>query len=76
VFAAKGDRQQAITDLETVVALQPRNSTVYTELAELYSKIGDPQKASIILAKQKEIKDATGTDDRDDFLSRLADPLL
>jgi tetratricopeptide (TPR) repeat protein len=66
----------AIADLQTATALQPNDQEVLAELAQLYSKTGQPQKAAEIAARQKEIKKTTTPDDRGHFLIDLADPLL
>jgi len=74
-LVALGDEQAALRDLETMVALQPDNRDAYSELARLYAKAGQPQKAADALAKEKAITTATSSEYRNDFLSGLADPL-
>jgi len=76
VVAGQGDTQQAITDLETAVALQPDDPHAYSELVQLYSKNGQPEKAAAMVAKQKELKETGASDDRQGFLSDLSDPQL
>ena len=76
VLAGLGNQQGAIADLETVLALEPSITSAYSELGELYSRTGQPQKAQEVLAKQKEVQEATSADDRDRFLLELSDPLL
>jgi tetratricopeptide (TPR) repeat protein len=71
-----GAEQAAIGDLETTVALQPDNRDAYSELARLYARTGQPQKAADAQAKEKTIEAASGSEYRHDFLSDLADPLL
>jgi tetratricopeptide (TPR) repeat protein len=76
VLAGLGNQQGAIADLETVLALQPSITSAYSELGELYSRTGQPQKAQEVLAKQKGVQEATSADDRDRLLLELSDPLL
>jgi Flp pilus assembly protein TadD len=53
VLAHDGERQKAIADLETAVALQPHYRKAYTELARLYAVDGQREKAAAALAKEK-----------------------
>jgi tetratricopeptide (TPR) repeat protein len=75
VFAKQGKDQEAISDLETSAALQPNNADVYSELAQLYLRVGQPAKAEQISARQKETK-SSGPNEDALFLSEFADPLL
>jgi tetratricopeptide (TPR) repeat protein len=73
--AGLGNDGPALQDLETTVALQPDNRAAYTELARLYTKTGQPQKAAEAQAKEKEIKTSSSLADRHEFLSGMANPL-
>jgi tetratricopeptide (TPR) repeat protein len=75
LLASEGERKQAITDLRSALTLQPSLMDAYPELARLYSAEGRPEEASLVLAKQKELKAEASADDLDHFLYQLADPL-
>jgi tetratricopeptide (TPR) repeat protein len=51
VLASRGERRQAIADLETAVALQPHYREAYSQLAQLYSKQRQPEKAKAASAQ-------------------------
>jgi len=51
---ARGDREQAIADLKTVIALQPDYAEAYTELARIYSETGQASRAAEVLSQQKQ----------------------
>jgi tetratricopeptide (TPR) repeat protein len=53
VLAHRGERQKAIADLETAVALQPHYRKAYSELARLYVVDGQREKAATALAKER-----------------------
>jgi len=76
VLDREGRQPEAIADLETVLALQPGMLDAYSELVQLYRKIGQPEKAQTILARQNELKATSEAEDRDHLLSDLTDPLL
>ena len=68
--------QEAIADLETALALQPSIFVAYSELEQLYRKVGQPEKAATTLAKQGELKATSESEDRNYFLSDLTGPPL
>jgi tetratricopeptide (TPR) repeat protein len=74
-LARLGDDGDALQDLETTVALQPDNRTAYSELARLYTKTGQLQKAADAEAREKAIKTTPDSKNRHEFLSGMADPL-
>jgi tetratricopeptide (TPR) repeat protein len=74
VFTKQRKYHEAIADLETAVALQPNNGTAYSELHQLYSKVGQIDKADKIRAKLKETN-ASDPDAHATFLSDFGDPL-
>jgi tetratricopeptide (TPR) repeat protein len=76
LFDCEGHSPEAIADLETALALQPTLLDAYSELAKLYRKVGQPERAQTILARQNELKATSEPEDRDHLLSDLTDPLL
>ena len=71
VFARNGQRQQAISNLETAVLLQPTYVFAYSQLADLYQAAGDPQKAAQALAKRGTASEMEIDEDRGLFLQQL-----
>lgn len=76
VFARQGEPRKGIADLETATALQPGFAPAYSELARLYSTIGQRTKSALALAAQKKIEQSTNTDDRSRLRNDLVNPLL
>lgn len=52
---AQGEKEKAITDLNTVIELNPGYADAYTELARLYQETGRPSRAAEVLAQQKQV---------------------
>lgn len=75
-LAGLGDEPSAVQDLETAVALQPDNRDAYSELARLYTKAGQTQKANDAEAKEKESKANSDAEYRREFLNDQAAPPL
>jgi tetratricopeptide (TPR) repeat protein len=76
VLISQGHQREAVADLETALALQPTLSLAYSDLAELYTKLGEPDKAAALLAKQRELAATPESEDRSYFLSDLNEPPL
>ena len=76
VLARQGSTEQAISDLETAVVLQPGFAKAHHELAELYAVRGDPQKAAAALAKEKEDRATKAGDERQRLFEILDDLFL
>ena len=66
---ARGEKEKAIADLNTVIALQPGYSEAYTDLAQLYSDTGQPSRAAEALTRQKQVG-GSSQPSRDDTLLR------
>jgi len=52
----QGAKRGAIAELKSAVELKPDYSKAHTEMAKLYTVIGQPQQAASVLAQQKKIK--------------------
>jgi tetratricopeptide (TPR) repeat protein len=67
---ARGEKEKAIADLNTVIELKPGYADAYTELAQLYSETGNPSRAAEVLAQQKQVG-ATSQPSGDDTILRI-----
>ncbi len=70
---ALGEKEKAISDLNTVVELQPGYSDAYTELARIYTETGRPAKAADALAQQKQMGASSQPSGDDTLLHTLPD---
>jgi tetratricopeptide (TPR) repeat protein len=70
---ARGEKEKAIADLNTVIALQPGYAEAYTELAQIYSEKGQPARAAEVLAQQKQVGAPSHPSGDDPLLHTLPD---
>jgi len=70
---ARGEKDKAIADLNTVIALQPAYTEAYTELARLYTETGQPSRAEQALAQQKQLGSSAKPTGDDTLLRTLPD---
>jgi tetratricopeptide (TPR) repeat protein len=66
---SQGEKEKAIADLNSVIALQPGYAEAYTELARIYSEAGQTSLAAQVLARQKQLA-ASSEPAPDDILLR------
>ena len=52
---AQGEKEKAIADLNVVIELEPDYADAYTELARIYSEVGQASQAAEVLAQQKKL---------------------
>ena len=70
---ARGEKEKAIADLNTVIALQPGYAEAYTELARIYSETGQASRAAEVLAQQKQVGASSQPSGDDTLLRTLPD---
>jgi tetratricopeptide (TPR) repeat protein len=70
-LALQGHRTRAIQDLEAAVTMNPKLKQAFMELAQLYSRNGQPTKALAMREKASSLAGSTSPDDIEEYIRNL-----